>query len=85
MGMHGNYDLHTGFHGADEEIEPVDVFDEGDEDGIVWPIEPVLPLGEEFPPEEDEDGIVWPTEAEVAAKAAQRAAAKAAQRAAQVG
>ena len=53
MSLHGrNYDLHTGFHGADEEIEPPDVFDEGDEDGIVWPIEPVLPLEEEFPPEQ---------------------------------
>ena len=54
MSLHGrNYDLHTGFHGAPEEIEPPDVFDEGDEDGIVWPIEPVLPLEEEFPPEQD--------------------------------
>lgn len=52
MGLNGNYDLHTGFHGAPEPTEPPDVFDEGDEDGIVWPIEPVLPLEEEFPPEE---------------------------------
>ena len=46
MGMHGNYDLHTGFRGADEMPEPLDVFTEGDEDGYVWPTEPVLPLDE---------------------------------------
>ena len=44
MGMHGNYDLHTGFHGPYEEPEPPDVFIEGEEDGYVWPIEPVLPI-----------------------------------------
>lgn len=39
-----SYLTHTNFRDQPDEYEPLDVFTEGDEDGYVWPSEPVLPL-----------------------------------------